>query len=169
MFEHFRTLLRAQPIAGAESELLDSFHPTEPRRQIGTQQTRIIGSQQSGTFVLGNHALRSNWVNSFWIPPTANNVNLSPYLGVPFIEYGAVRSNPGITTDQIRWQDMGTGLRGLSSVQPEMQAADLPAEKDSGCRVLRGLKKNAPLCSLGHFPLTLQVVDPKDSAVNRGG
>jgi len=73
-----------------------------------TEQPVDIVSSQSGRFVLGNHALPSNWVNSFWVPPTANNVNLSPDLGVPFIEYGAVRSNPGSTTDQISWQDMGT-------------------------------------------------------------
>src|SRR5262252_5175787 len=72
------------------------------------QPVDIVSSQRSGTFVLGNHALRSNWVNSFWVPPTANNNYLSPYLGVPFIEYGAVRSNPGITADQISWQDQGT-------------------------------------------------------------
>jgi hypothetical protein len=32
--------------------------------------------------------------------------NLAP--GLPFIGYGAIRSNPGITTDQINWQDVGT-------------------------------------------------------------
>src|SRR5215469_13766404 len=68
----------------------------------------IVSSQQSGTFVQGNHALRSSWINSFYVPPTANCNYLSPYLGVPFIEYGAVQSNPGITTDQINWQDQGT-------------------------------------------------------------
>src|SRR5215475_15207178 len=68
----------------------------------------IVSSQQSGTFVQGNHALRSSWINSFYVPPTANCNYLSPYLGVPFIEYGAVRSNPGITADQISWQDQGT-------------------------------------------------------------
>jgi hypothetical protein len=31
----------------------------------------IVSSQQSGAFVLGNHALRSNWVNSFYFPPFA--------------------------------------------------------------------------------------------------
>ena len=31
MFEHFRTLLCAQPIAGAKPELLDSFHSADPR------------------------------------------------------------------------------------------------------------------------------------------
>src|SRR5215467_1464963 len=75
---------------------------------VTEQPVDIVSSIQQSTFVLGNHALRSNWVNSFWVPPTANNNYLSPYLGVPFIEYGAVRSNPGSTTDQIDWQDQGT-------------------------------------------------------------
>ncbi len=37
--EYFRTLLRAQPVAGAKSELLDSFHSADSRCQLGTQQT----------------------------------------------------------------------------------------------------------------------------------
>jgi hypothetical protein len=41
VFEHFGTLLRAQPVAGAETELLDSFHSADPRSQLGTQQARI--------------------------------------------------------------------------------------------------------------------------------
>jgi hypothetical protein len=43
VFEHFGTLLRAQPVAGAETELLDSFHSADPRSQLGTQQARIGG------------------------------------------------------------------------------------------------------------------------------
>src|SRR5215472_6930060 len=39
MLEHFRTLLWAQPIAGTESELLDSFDAANPGSQFGTQQT----------------------------------------------------------------------------------------------------------------------------------
>jgi hypothetical protein len=42
-FEHFGTLLRAQPVAGAETELLDSFHSADPCSQLGTQQARIGG------------------------------------------------------------------------------------------------------------------------------
>lgn len=41
--EHFRTLLRAQPIAGTESELLDSFDAANPGSQLGTQQTGVGG------------------------------------------------------------------------------------------------------------------------------
>ena len=41
MFEHFRTLLCAQPVAGAKSELLDAFHPADAGRQFGTQQARV--------------------------------------------------------------------------------------------------------------------------------
>jgi hypothetical protein len=43
VFEHFGTLLRAQPVAGAETELLDPFHSADPRSQLGTQQARIGG------------------------------------------------------------------------------------------------------------------------------
>ena len=38
VFEHFGTLLRAQPVAGAETELFDPFHTADPRSQLGTQQ-----------------------------------------------------------------------------------------------------------------------------------
>src|SRR6266849_5623963 len=41
--EYFRTLLCAQPIAGAKPELLDSFHSADPRGQLGTQQARVGG------------------------------------------------------------------------------------------------------------------------------
>jgi len=43
MREHFRTLLGAQPIAGAKSELLDSFHPADPSSQFGAEQSRVSG------------------------------------------------------------------------------------------------------------------------------
>jgi len=43
MFEHFGTLLCTQPVAGAEPELLDSFHSADPRSQLGTQQARVGG------------------------------------------------------------------------------------------------------------------------------
>ncbi len=43
MLEYFGTLLRAQPVAGAEAELLDPFHSADPRSQLGTQQARIGG------------------------------------------------------------------------------------------------------------------------------
>ncbi len=43
VFEHFGTLLRAQPVAGAEAELFDSFHAADPRSQLGTQQACVGG------------------------------------------------------------------------------------------------------------------------------
>ena len=43
MFEHFRTLLHAQPVAGAESELLDSSDSADARSQLGAQQSGIGG------------------------------------------------------------------------------------------------------------------------------
>jgi len=43
VFEHFGTLLRAQPVAGAETELFDPLHSADPRSQLGTQQARIGG------------------------------------------------------------------------------------------------------------------------------
>src|SRR5713101_5112735 len=43
MLEHFRTLLRAQPIPGPESELLDSLDAANPRGQLGTQQASVGG------------------------------------------------------------------------------------------------------------------------------
>jgi hypothetical protein len=39
MREHRGTLLCAQPIAGAKSELLDSFHPADPSSQFGAEQS----------------------------------------------------------------------------------------------------------------------------------
>ena len=41
--EYVRTLFRAQPVASAKPELLDSFHSADPRCQLGTQQARIGG------------------------------------------------------------------------------------------------------------------------------
>ena len=41
MFEYLRTLLSAQPIAGPEPELFDSFHTADSGSQLGAQQTRI--------------------------------------------------------------------------------------------------------------------------------
>ena len=76
----------------------------------------IVSSIQQSTFVQRNHALRSNWQHSFWVPPKADNVNLSPYLRVPFIGYGAIRSNIGRTTDQIDCQDMGGVVNGIEQL-----------------------------------------------------
>src|SRR5215469_8276942 len=47
--EHFRTLLCAQPIAGTESELLDSFDPANPGSQLGAQQTGVGGFVSQAT------------------------------------------------------------------------------------------------------------------------
>src|SRR6516162_1944963 len=47
--EYFRTLLCAQPIAGTESELLDSFNTANPGSQLGTQQTGIGGFVSQAT------------------------------------------------------------------------------------------------------------------------
>jgi hypothetical protein len=41
MLEHFRTLLGAQPIAGAKPKLLDSFHPADPSSQFGAEQASV--------------------------------------------------------------------------------------------------------------------------------
>ncbi len=43
MLEDFRTLLCAQPIAGAKPELLDPFYSADSRSQFGTQQARVGG------------------------------------------------------------------------------------------------------------------------------
>jgi hypothetical protein len=39
--EYFRTLLHAQPVAGAKPELFDAFHPADPCSQFGTEQARV--------------------------------------------------------------------------------------------------------------------------------
>ena len=49
MLEHFRTLLRAQPITGPESELLDSLDAANPRGQLGTQQASVGGFVSQAT------------------------------------------------------------------------------------------------------------------------
>jgi len=41
MRKHLGTLLCAQPIAGAKSELLDSFHPADPSSQFGAEQSSV--------------------------------------------------------------------------------------------------------------------------------
>jgi hypothetical protein len=43
VFEYFRTLLCAQPIARPEPELLDSLDPADSGGQLGTQQTGVGG------------------------------------------------------------------------------------------------------------------------------
>lgn len=49
VLEHFRTLLRAQPITGPESELLDSLDAANPRGQLGTQQASVGGFVSQAT------------------------------------------------------------------------------------------------------------------------
>ena len=49
ILEHFRTLLRAQPITRPESELLDSLDATNPRGQLGTQQASVGGFVSQAT------------------------------------------------------------------------------------------------------------------------
>jgi hypothetical protein len=49
VLEYFRTLLCAQPIAGTESELLDSFDAANPGSQLGTQQTTVGGLVSQAT------------------------------------------------------------------------------------------------------------------------
>jgi hypothetical protein len=43
MFQDFRALLSAQPVAGAKPELLDSLDAANPRGQLGTQQASVGG------------------------------------------------------------------------------------------------------------------------------
>jgi hypothetical protein len=43
MLEYLRTLLGAQPVAGAKPELLDTLDPADPGRQLWTQQARVCG------------------------------------------------------------------------------------------------------------------------------
>jgi hypothetical protein len=42
----------------------DAFSPQEPELPA-----EIVSSIEQSTFVQGNHALRSNWQNFFWVPP----------------------------------------------------------------------------------------------------
>jgi len=68
----------------------------------------IVSSQQSGSIVQGNRSQRTSWINSFYVPPTANSDYLSPFPWVPFIGYEAVQPNTGFTRDHLGWQDQGT-------------------------------------------------------------
>jgi hypothetical protein len=47
--KHCRTLLRAQPIAGAKPDLLDPFYSADPRRRLKTQQPRVSGFVRQAT------------------------------------------------------------------------------------------------------------------------
>ena len=49
MLQHFGTLLRAQPISGPESELLDSLDAANPRGQLRTQQASVGGFVSQAT------------------------------------------------------------------------------------------------------------------------
>ena len=63
VLEHFGTLLRAQPVAGAEAELFDSFHAADPRSQLGTQQACV------GGFVSQGRTAASCWLMVFAASP----------------------------------------------------------------------------------------------------
>ena len=47
--EYFRTLLGAQPVAGAESELLNALHSAYPGSQLWTQQASVGGFMSQAT------------------------------------------------------------------------------------------------------------------------
>jgi len=48
LFEYFRTLLHAQPVARPESELLDSSDAADSGRQLETQQPGVGGLHEPG-------------------------------------------------------------------------------------------------------------------------
>ena len=76
-----------------------------------------------GTFVLGDHAKRVNWINSFYVPPDAHVASISNFFGPvpPFIGYGAVKDSNGRLTDQIGFADNGsvTGFEQIYISEPQ--------------------------------------------------
>jgi len=84
---------------------------------VTEQPVDIVATRNGSTFVLGNHALRSAWVNSFYVPTNANVAYFSCIYdsSPPFIGYGAVTGGNGKVTDQIGFQNQGTvtGLQQL--------------------------------------------------------
>ena len=82
---------------------------------VTEQPVDIVATRNGGMggpFVLGNHALRSAWVNSFYLPPDAHVGYLSNFYesGAPtrFVGYGAVKDSGGTIRDQFGWQNNGT-------------------------------------------------------------
>lgn len=81
------------------------------------EQPIDISSFPNGPFVLGNHALRASWVNSFYVSPNANCTYIGSNYGYwplpSFISYGAVKVGTGATTDQIGYDNQGsvTGIQ----------------------------------------------------------
>jgi hypothetical protein len=76
----------------------DAFSPPEPELPVD-----IVSSIEQSTFVQGNHALRSNWQNSFWVPPMANRNYLSPYpwVAVHWVRPNSIESRHHEKSDQL--------------------------------------------------------------------
>jgi hypothetical protein len=82
----------------------------------------IVSSRNAGSFVLGNHALRSAWANSFYIPANANVAylttkieTLSPRSNLHFdlwLGLGGVLEHP--FSPFVFWGEMTQKLRVLS-------------------------------------------------------
>ena len=79
----------------------------------------IVSTRNAGSFVLGDHTKRASWVNSFFVPATANVAYLSnkiEMLTPAFFGYGAVQGGSGATTDQIGLEDQGSTLPGFQQL-----------------------------------------------------
>ncbi|MGO9083624.1 MAG: hypothetical protein ACLQBK_00220 [Candidatus Sulfotelmatobacter sp.] len=76
MLQYFRTLLCAQPVAGAKPKLFDPFYAADPGRQFGTEQTSIcgfVGEPSNGRELLVDGIRRQT--SSFQVHAVANDHN----------------------------------------------------------------------------------------------
>jgi hypothetical protein len=115
--------------------------------------TRGMGGT-GGPFVLGNHALRSSWINSFYVSPAPNLTYMGSnygYFPLPsFNGYGAVKNSNGITTDQIGYDNQGTVT--------SLQAIYLPDSAGVCGQVVQAASLN-PVFPAGSLPLAVVVLD----------
>ena len=89
---------------------------------VTEQPVDIVATRNNGMggpFVLGNHSLRSAWINSFYLPSDAHVGYVSNFYeaGSPtrFVQYGAVKDSGGTIRDQFGWQDHGS-VNGLQQL-----------------------------------------------------
>jgi hypothetical protein len=111
-----------------------------------------------GTFVLGDHTKRVNWINSFYVPTDAHVQYLTNFSdpSPPFIGYGAVQDSKGTTHDQIGYENQGTVTTFqqiyISEVKP------VPAMTWVGGQIVQTSSLN-PTFPGGSLPLAVVVLD----------
>ena len=126
---------------------------------VTEQPVDIVATRNGGMggpFVLGNHALRSSWVNSFYIPqdPKVTYLFNFSFPNPPFVGYGAVLDHNGKLTDQIA----GYNLTGGSGNFLQLYVAE--ASTAGGATIFSSWTSSlSPTFPAGSLPLAVVVID----------